>query len=289
MRKLLVSVVLVVLLGGLAALSLGAVASSAVERGGTYALGVETEVDDVELGLLSGRFGLRGLRVANPKGFDEPHLLVLDDAHLSIGLASLTADTVEVPRLVVDGLDLTLERSGDGLNVTPVMESLERFGGPDEPAPDDPAEEGKRFVVRELRIEGVTARLALAPELGSLGTTRVELTRLVLEDVGAGGGGQSLPELVATILTAVLDALAGQGALPDEFQARLDAGLGQLDALRGRLEVELSELQRQAGEVGEQVEQAKKDVEDVGKQVEGALEGLLGGGKKGEEKDGGGD
>lgn len=283
MKKLVLLAVIVVLLGGGAALSLGSVASSAIERGGQYALGVPTEVDDVELGLFSGRFGLSGLRVANPPGFDEPHLLTLDGVDLSVGLGSLTSDLVEVPALVVDGLTITLERGAAGMNVTPVMKSLERFGGDGAGDPGPGAEEGgRRFVVRELRIEDTRARLALAPALGSLGRTELEVPLIVLEDVGASeaDGGQSLPELVATIVTAVLDALASQGGLPAEFQQQLDAGLARLGELQQELDAARARLEGGLGQLGEQLEQAQEELGDVGKKVDEALDDLLGGKKK---------
>ena len=62
-------VLLVVVIGAVLVSQANKVARVAVEKGGTYALGVQTTLNDASIGVLSGRFGMSGLRVANAQGF----------------------------------------------------------------------------------------------------------------------------------------------------------------------------------------------------------------------------
>ena len=87
MRKLiwLVIILVVLLAAGLIAafFYIDSIAKQAVERGGTYALGVNTTLRKADVEVFSGAVTLNGLRVANPEGFAADHFLRLgegDDA-----------------------------------------------------------------------------------------------------------------------------------------------------------------------------------------------------------------
>jgi hypothetical protein len=57
-----------VLLLVVAWLSLDYIAKAGIEAGGTYAMGVKTTVDSVNLGLISGQAKVNGLTIGNPEG-----------------------------------------------------------------------------------------------------------------------------------------------------------------------------------------------------------------------------
>lgn len=59
--------VLLLLGAVIAFLFIDSIAKQAIERGGFYALGVETELDSTDIGLFSGQFRLDVLHVANPR------------------------------------------------------------------------------------------------------------------------------------------------------------------------------------------------------------------------------
>ena len=77
-RVLLVLVLVVVIVAAGGLFYLDRVVGASIERGGSYALGVDTELRSVRLGLLSGEFSLSGLTVANPPGFETPHFFRLE-------------------------------------------------------------------------------------------------------------------------------------------------------------------------------------------------------------------
>ena len=73
MKKLLkiglVIVALLVIAAVIVYFSIDSIAKTAVEKGGTYAMGTPTTVDTVNVGLWSGQIGMNGLVIANPAGF----------------------------------------------------------------------------------------------------------------------------------------------------------------------------------------------------------------------------
>ena len=70
-------ILLILLLAGIGLLIgsvtlIDAFAKKGIEAGGTYCLGVPTTLDSANIGIVSGMFGLQGLTVANPEGYESP-------------------------------------------------------------------------------------------------------------------------------------------------------------------------------------------------------------------------
>ena len=82
-RLILLLVVLVVLAGLLVVLFINPLAKSAVQEGSSYALGVETKVDDAEVSILGGQVLVTGLDISNPEGFASPRFVRPDSAFSS--------------------------------------------------------------------------------------------------------------------------------------------------------------------------------------------------------------
>src|SRR5262245_65188120 len=112
--RLLVGLLALVVVAGLAGLFfVDSLAKKAVERGGTYALGVPTELGSASIGLFSGEFELERLRVSNPPGFSQPDFFTLRAMRLDFPLAALREPRVVVPLLEIDGIAIDLERNAD--------------------------------------------------------------------------------------------------------------------------------------------------------------------------------
>jgi hypothetical protein len=195
-------------------------AKAAIERGGTYALGVTTTLDEASIGLVDGRFALESLEVANPKGFDAPQFVRLGHGELELSLGTLWSDRVEASTLALRDVALSIERKDGKANYDEILKSLERFGssgGGEAPPPKEPQAPGKSFVIHDVVLENVTAQIQLVPIGGELTKTTVTIPRVHLKNVG--NDGLSLSELVASILDGALRAVieAGGKDLPKEL------------------------------------------------------------------------
>lgn len=232
-------------------------ARSAVESGLGRALGTETTIQELDLGLLSGEATLEELRVSNPQGFDSPHFLTLRRARVAVRLRSFLADTVEVRRLELEDMDLTLEQRGTSSNVAPVLASLrEATAGR---APEDET----RYRIGRMVIREVTARLQLGTGMGQQTAATVEIPEIRLDDVGSGrGGAVALSELAALTVQAVLRAVGREsGGLPGPLRGLLRRELGSLPGLEIRLPGEGGSLEEQAEETLRQLVPGRDDQE----------------------------
>lgn len=229
-RTLLVfGVVLAILLvaGVAVVLSIDSFATAAVRRGATRALGVETHLRELDVGLLGGALDLQELRVENPAAFDGDTFLRLGRGRASIDVGSLFTDVVELRDLTLDDLELWLEQDGARSNWGTILAHVREM----EEGEDAQAGE-TRVRVGRLVLTGVRATIrARLP-----GTAPVQLAvpidEIELEGLGAG---ESLPIaritaiVVKAVIAAVLENAGGQ--LPAEVAAALRLAMDPLESL----------------------------------------------------------
>lgn len=116
-------------------------------------LGLEVGVDAVSLNLFAGALGVDAIRVSNPPGFKEPHVLTIDDTSLDVGMLALLRGIVEVSDAAVEDAVLMVVRNQAGeVNLAGLQApEVDREGRkkprkrPDDPpsdAPEDKPDDG---------------------------------------------------------------------------------------------------------------------------------------------------
>lgn len=257
MKKLLVRIILAVVVIVLVAAIVGylwldSIAKAAVERGGTYAMGVDTTVAKVSLQPFGGKMQMQGLKVANPKGFNGAHLIQTGTFDVELVPGSLMGDTVVLKKFELDGLDLYIDQQMPKSNISVIMDNLKKLGG-DEPK-DEKKSEGKKVQVDIITIRNVVAHVkVLAGKPLTIKVPKIQMKNVT----GDNAAGVALPELVGRIVPAVLAAVleSGKGVLPADLTKVLQ---GDVSAV--------------AAQLGGQVEDMVKGVQgDIGKALGGVL------------------
>jgi hypothetical protein len=254
LRILAVLVLLLVVLLGIGVLFIDRAVVAAVEKGGTYALGVETKLDGADIGL--GSFGLEGLSVANPPGFEGAHFLVLGTGQLEVETGSILADQIVAPLLELREVTVELDRGKDGTNYGVILKNLERFESKDE-APEPPEEGGKTVLVQKLRIHDVTAHVNLI----GVAPITVTIPEIAVDDLDSSGmtAAQIASLLVRTLLTSILQ--AGGGILPDDILKDLGGQLQNVGTVA--LEITGDVVKGVTGEI----EKATEGLGEAGKAI----------------------
>ena len=285
LRSILLGVValLVVTLVG-ARLYLESFAKPRLEAAVSAALGTETTVDRMSLGLLAGAAGFRGLAVRNPEGYRGDYLLQVGAVDLGVALPTLLEPEIVLTRIVLEDVRLELERAGRKSNYREILDNLgsgdgdKKGGGADEGG-------GRRVLVNEIRLSDVRARVQLLPMLGGIGgkglealeTIELEIPEIRLENVGAEGSrGQVTEEVTRLVLAALLRAVGDQtadltgGLSRDLLSASRAAGSTGLDVVGEVTRSGGETLQRLpgVGEAGKKLGEGVADFFDaVGRRV----------------------
>jgi hypothetical protein len=209
-------------------LSIDQIATHAITRGVSQALGVDTKVGFVRLSPFAGDLKVSALSIDNPPGFGGDHFLAFDSFELDTELGSLRSPVVHVPLFRLEGVDVSLERKGDQSNTDAIFANLKRFekegSAKGQPAPKGPE---RRFVVTKLAITDITAHVewnALASKESAL---EVHIPAVELNNPG-GSRGLTLPELSDLVVKAVLESVRKSGQLPWQVASDLAGGLTDL-------------------------------------------------------------
>jgi len=262
------------------------IAGASIEKGATYAMGVESKVGFVRLGLLAGSFRIGSLDIANPPGFDAKHLLKLGDGRLDVSIDSLQSDVVEIPTFVLEGVDVALEKAQGTTNFGVILANLKRFeskGSKPAPTESEEAGPGKRFIVRELVIRDLSAHVEHTEGLGDIGAINVTVPEIRLTNIGARNAqGVVLSELTNIIMKAIFEAIAKYGAnLPGVFAGELRNGLGGLSNVPIQVVGSTTEAMSETLNAPA-VESARQLGGEAGKKLREGFGGLLGGEKSDE-------
>ena len=254
MRRILVGLVLVVLVAvGAVVFYYDRIATTAIERGGREALGVDTHLGSFFVRPFLGSVRLGDLRIANPAGFESPQFLAMDSGTIQVALRTLREDPIVIERVELRRIELALERGRHGTNYGKILQNIEQMSSGSEEAA------GPGIVIRELVIRDVDAHVALSPIGGKLTELDVEIPEIRLTNVGASeSDGAEMQEVMAIVTKAVLRAVAKKGALPASLAADLNRRLARVGippiALPGELGEKSQELSEKLGKAGEQAE-----------------------------------
>lgn len=296
-RLAILAVVLVVLLavGAFAAVFyVNDLVKIGVEKGGSLALGSKTTLGSADVGLLSGKAAIYSLAVANPPGFKAPQFMSLGSGAVAVSLASLRAEVVEIPKIELSTIRVTLERKDGKTNYKVILDNLAKLqsssggGGGATPQSD---QSGKKFIVKDLKVTDVKVTVDMLDTPVPIGSLVVPIDQIHLTEIGTASKGLPMADIVGIVVRAVLATASanGNGIIPldilSDLQGQLGA-LGNLDQLGVNMQAQVgAELQKAADIARTQLERglgdATKKVEgEIQKGLDNAVKDIFGGGKK---------
>jgi hypothetical protein len=98
----------------------------AIEDLGSQALGTTVRVASVDISLTEGRGTIKGLEIANPKGYDGPYLMQLDEITVALNLDELSTETVVLDTVLIDGARIAaIVKGKDDSNLQTLMDNLD--------------------------------------------------------------------------------------------------------------------------------------------------------------------
>ena len=270
------------------------IAKEAIERGGTYAMQVDTTVSTVDVNLGAGTATMSGLNIANPNGFDTDHFLNLGDSSARVNLESVRTDTIVMPEITLSGIDVILDKGGSPSNYNTILNSLKRFESEEQTTPDE-AQPGKKLVIDRLLLEDINIRVANMPGVSlAVGDVAVNIPEIELRDIGKEESmttAEVINLVVKTVLAAAVE--AGGGIIPGDVLSELGNGLAGLESLSDlgieaisdlNLDEALGgvqeEINKAAEDVQKSVDDAAKDIEDKIDDATKELKNIFGGNKK---------
>lgn len=233
---LIVAVLLVAVIG--AALyyvftNLDAIVKAAIEDVGSQTTQTAVRVDNVKIAITDGAGTIRGLSVANPKGFESPNAFLLGAVETQIDIKSLTKGPITIDKIIVRQPQVFYEMNKEresNLNQLHKNIAASTGGGADKPAAES---DEPRLRIRWFQLADATVEANVVP-LNKKYT--LKLPTIELENLG-GKNGATPSEISRQVLNTVT-----QRALAAVKQAGIDA---KVQALKSDAQKKLDAKKRQ--------------------------------------------
>jgi hypothetical protein len=178
--------------------SLDGIVKDAIETYGSEATKTQVSVAGVKIMVKSGKGVIRGLNVANPKGFSDPNIFELGMISVKINTDTVMQNPIIIDEVTIRSPSVFYEINQSGVsNVDVLKKNLGEVGAASGSA--DNSEGGKplKMIIRKLMVEDGKARVRIAA-LGNK-EQNIIIPRIQLTDVGKRSGGATAAE-VAQIL-----------------------------------------------------------------------------------------
>ncbi len=256
----LVVIALLLVLGTGAFLFFDSLVSTSIEKGATYATGVEARVGGVDASPFAGSLAIDDLSIANPPGFRPEPFVSLRSTRAAWENGTILSDSIHVREFVLDGVAVNLERTGGKTNYGAILDHVEKLssgGGGSQP---EAAGEPRSLKIDRLVIRDVETALHIEA-LGAARSFEVQVPEIVISDFDSSG---STAEIVAKLTRSVINALlesslkAGQGVFPEDLLKDLGGQLQGIEKILGESTEGLLK------DLGTGLEDAQKSLQDVG-------------------------
>ena len=220
--------------------------------------GVETEgpkvtqtavsLGKVDIKLLDGKGELSNFMIANPKGFDSPHLFKADKVLLQIDTSQLTGAVKVIKEITIDGVDIVAEQKGLSTNIQALLDNLPKSNASSTESETDTASPEIRLMVEKLNFTNNSITL----KTEKYGEYKLELPKIVQTNIGSKAQGLTPEELGRAILKPFLDKAQKsvekkiqdvvKSEMTDKVKAKADEELKkQEDKLKGKLTEKLGD------------------------------------------------
>lgn len=227
-KKLILIVIgVVVIIAAALLIAPGRMVRVAVEKGGSFALGVPVHLKGAVLKMFSGEIELRGLQVSNPKGYTAKNAIEVGRIAVHAPLRRLISSKPRIESIIVEAPSVTLEQGLTGSNLSALINnagSAKGGGG------------GKKLVIGSLRI--ADARVTLVTTLQGALSTIINLPAIEMKELGGeGNSGVTIAQTMALVLREIVQSAVanGSGVLPADLSTSLSSSVASFNQARSQI------------------------------------------------------
>ena len=247
--------IIIVLAGGICGLylNLESIVKASVAKYGSQLTGTEVALDGFRLSLRKGEAELKGLRIANPEGYQTPQILSLGSVYVRLDMRSLLKPVIVVEEIRIANPEIAYElKNVTHNNVSDLLAAVNKNAadqtdatraGTAKPAVSSggsaksaSSSGGKKVIINALNITG--GKVSLGATFGGKGAAAsVPLPAVTLKDIGRekGSQGKGIIETASLILKKILDT-AYDTAVRQGLNSLKDIADESADTLKGTAE-----------------------------------------------------
>lgn len=184
-----------------------------VHKFGTQIVGTEVNLSGFSFNPLAGSVEVKGLTVANPKGYTAENLLSLGGVRVKVNPKSLLSDTIVVEDITVTKPEITYEMPDfTTSNVMQIQQNVAKNTASDSKAepvkeeaaqPAAEAKPSKNVIIKKVLVEG-GALSAITPLQNNDTALTLEMPAIELTGIGEGKAKMTISESITEIFNKIL-------------------------------------------------------------------------------------
>lgn len=196
------AIILVIVVVMLIALqNLDSIIKNVIETVGSDVTQTEVTVSEVKFTLKDGRGEIRGLKIANPPGYQSSHAFSMKEVAVELDPTSLTGDVFVIKEILIDGADLIAEQKGSTTNLNELLDNMNSGEATSESTSNDESSASDvRLVLEKFAFTGTAATLT-SPQLGE---KALSIPDIRLRDIGDKETGLTPEQLATSMVKALL-------------------------------------------------------------------------------------
>lgn len=214
-------------------------AKSMAEEIASEALGVKVSIGSLDISLPEKRVEVNNIRIANPKGFKNPHAIVVQKA--AITLAALGENLIDFQSIKVQGPVVFLEVKGGTANLYEMKKAI--------PVSDQPSGKGQdlKVIIRRFSMDSATLN-PLVTLIKDQALEPVETAPVTISNIGVRENGIAAGDAVREVIQSLLRSYSKEAG-----QAGFYSGLSS-EALReigqGHLNSVVEDISNEVDKIG---------------------------------------
>lgn len=233
--------------GAYVATNLGSIALNMSEKIGTKALGVNVDIDTMDISIKELNVNVAGITIANPSGFSNDPAIVIKN--INVGLASLAEKLITMKNIDVSGVVVNIEVANQTTNLQTIQKNITAS----KPKTTTEATQAKEKAADPIKV--IIQRFSLDqstlnPTITLLETQKLDpvaIPGFQLTGIGEKQNGILAQEAVKQIFSQLIENSSDAAANAGFYQglskdALKDLGAAQLDSIKNNLTDEIDNI-----------------------------------------------
>lgn len=186
---------------------LGSIVKTSVQHIVPPITGTSVSIQDLDLSLLSGHIAITGLKIGNPKGFNQDNLFSVGSVIIDFDVKSIFTNKIIIKNIHIDHTNISTEINKNGkINLTVLQDNINQYMHSNTsskqktenlsatPSDDTPS---KTVIIKKLTIDNSTLNLGIMEK-----SVKIPLPNIAKTNIGEEQSKQyTLADMVALILS----------------------------------------------------------------------------------------
>ncbi len=198
--------------------SLGFIVKSAVNNFMPPLTGTDVSMGSCYINPFTGSLNIKNFVIGTPEGFKAENTFVLKEVYVDIGLLSLLSDKIIIEKILVDGMDVTLETTLTGTNIGAIKDNVDKATkteeaeeeekeAEEESTGDEKESKGKGLQIDDFKFINSHVILATGGVEGGTPIPDIKMTGIGADSEGGASSAEVFNEVMTKLYVAIVDAV----------------------------------------------------------------------------------